>query len=410
MAADLRVGTKLAAYELQEIVARGGMGVVYRAQHVHLRRPAAVKLLLPEIAQDDDFRRRFLRESQIAASLQHPNVVTVYDAGEADGLLYIAMQYIEGTDLATLLEEEGSLESGRALSIVGQVAAALDAAHALGLVHRDVKPANVLLDGDHAFLTDFGLSKPASSQTNLTAKGQFVGTIAYMAPEQIKGAAVDPRTDVYALGCVLYHCLAGGVPYARDSDVAVIFAHMEERPELLSSPGSGLPQALDAVIAKALAKRAEDRYETCTRLVEAARNALGGKAPSGAAVGVAARRKVMVADSDPSIRAMIRVSLGQDGYEVLDAASADDALELARSEGPDLLFVDWSFSGGAGAELCKSLRAEPATAGSRIIALSGRDDAVDRDTARAAGADDWIRKPFSSVQVLQKIAPFLDSS
>src|SRR3954470_4437138 len=193
------------------------MGVVYRAEHEHLNRIVALKLLAPELAATPGFRERFKRESQVAAALEHPSIVPVYDAGELGGTLYIAMRFIRGTDLAAVLRRDGALGPERTLAIFGQVGDALDAAHASGLVHRDVKPANVMLEGEHCYLADFGLTKPVAETTGLTAAGQFLGTLDYVAPEQIEGRAIDHRVDIYALGCVLYECLTGAKPYPRDS-------------------------------------------------------------------------------------------------------------------------------------------------------------------------------------------------
>jgi DNA-binding beta-propeller fold protein YncE len=305
--ADSRIGTELAGYRLDALIGRGGMSVVYRAEHLRLRRDAAVKLLAPELADDTRFRERFLRESEVAASLDHPNVVRVYDAGESEGLLYLAMQYVDGTDLKALLRREGALERDRAIAIVAQVADALDAAHARGLVHRDVKPSNVLVAGppgeEHCYLADFGLTKFASERTALTDSGQMVGTIDYIAPEQIRGDAVDGRTDVYALACLLYHCLTGHAPFERDTDVAVIYAHLEETP-----PRAG--DRLDDVLAKGMAKERDERWPTCGALVEAARaapsapaarsrgRALAGAAALAAAAAVAAI--LLVRDGGPA--------------------------------------------------------------------------------------------------------------
>ncbi|HEY3183422.1 MAG TPA: serine/threonine-protein kinase [Gaiellaceae bacterium] len=274
--ADSRIGTELAGYRLDALIGRGGMSVVYRAEHLRLRRDAAVKLLAPELADDVRFRERFLRESEVAASLDHPNIVRVYDAGESDGLLYLAMQYVDGTDLKALLRREGALERGRAIAIVAQVADALDVAHARGLVHRDVKPSNVLVAGppgdEHCYLADFGLTKFTSERTALTDSGQMVGTIDYVAPEQIRGDAVDGRADVYALACLLHHCLTGHAPFERDTDVAVIYAHLEEAP-----PPTG--DRLDGVLAKGMAKERDARWPTCGTLVDAARAAPSTPAP-----------------------------------------------------------------------------------------------------------------------------------
>src|SRR5215213_3773376 len=188
------------------------MGVVYLAEHVHLQRKVALKLLAPEVSEQSGFRERFIRESRLAARLHHPHVVTVYDAGDADGLLYISMHYVEGTDLADVLRRDGAMEPDRALALVEQVASALDAAHEIGLVHRDVKPANVLIDGQRAYLTDFGLTKYAAAASGLTSANGFLGTPHYAAPEQIRGETVDRRADVYSLACMLWECLAGRPP------------------------------------------------------------------------------------------------------------------------------------------------------------------------------------------------------
>jgi serine/threonine-protein kinase len=274
-----RAGQRFGAYRLDAVIGRGGMGVVFRGEHEHLGRTVAIKLLTPELASAPGFRERFLRESRLAAALEHPSVVTVFDAGEVDGSLYIAMRFVDGTDLAGLLAAEGPLQPERALAFVGQVAAALDAAHALRLVHRDVKPANVLIDGERAYLTDFGLTKPTADDAGLTAAGQFLGTLAYVAPEQIEGRALDGRADVYALGCVLYECLTGAKPYPLNQDAAVIYAHLREPPPRPSDARPGLPAALDGVIAKAMAKAPEQRYATCGALVAAARSGLDQRPP-----------------------------------------------------------------------------------------------------------------------------------
>ena len=273
--ADIRTGTVLAGYRVEERIGRGGMSVVYRADHLRLKRKVALKLLAPELAEDDSFRGRFLRESELAASLDHPNVVPIYDAGEVDGLLYIAMRYVEGTDLKTVLRKEGALPHARAVDFAAQVAGALDAAHERGLVHRDVKPSNILLSGragnEHCYLADFGLSTSASDRSALADPRQIVGTIDYVAPEQIRGEDVGGSADVYSLACLLYECLTGQVPFRRTSDVAVVYAHLEEPP-----PKAGVTQQLDAVLERGMAKDAEQRWESAGALVAAARAALSG--------------------------------------------------------------------------------------------------------------------------------------
>src|SRR5712691_11555750 len=272
MTLDRRIGTELGGYRIVEQLGRGGTSVVYRAEHVRLGRPAALKLLTPALGEAD-FRERFLRESKLAASLDHPSIVPVYDAGEADGLLYIAMACVEGSDLKTLLLHEGRLPLRRTVRIVGQIASALDAAHARGLVHRDVKPGNILVGGDdRAYLSDFGVVKVLASN-GTTRTGSFVGTIEYSAPEQIEGRDVDGRADVYALACVLYECLTGTPPFHRPSDVAVLNAHLHAPPPKLVRSAPELPAALEPVIAKALSKSPLDRYATCGEFLAAARAA-----------------------------------------------------------------------------------------------------------------------------------------
>ena len=271
------------------------MGVVYLAEHMQLGRHVALKLLASTLAASQGFRDRFVRESRLAASLDHPNIVPVYDAGEADGLLYIAMRYVEGSDLATVLGQEGRLAPERALSIVEQVAGALDAAHARGLVHRDVKPANVLIEGERCYLTDFGLTKPVEGGTALTDPGHFVGTVKYVAPEQITGGAVDARTDVYSLGCVVHECLTGEPPFRRDSDIATVYAHLEEQPPRPSELREELPPAIDPVISWALAKDPGGRFPSCGEFAAAMRLALTPRPAAGTAAGTAPAPTVQAA-------------------------------------------------------------------------------------------------------------------
>jgi serine/threonine protein kinase len=273
-APGLEIGDELAGHRIDSLLGYGGMGTVFLATHLRLGRKAALKVLLPEYARDDDFRERFIRESQWAASLEHPSIIPIYDADEERGVLYIAMRYVEGEDLRSLIERKGTL-GDRTPAVIEQVASALDAAHASGLVHRDVKPANMLIGdpGMRVYLTDFGIAKQASAP-GLTRAGSFVGTVDYCAPEQIEGKEVDARTDIYALGCVLFHCLAGRPPYAKETEVAVMHAHMAEPPPLPSRLDPRLPEALDEVIATAMAKQPEMRYATCTALAHALREAL----------------------------------------------------------------------------------------------------------------------------------------
>ena len=273
---DPRVGTELAGYRIESLLGWGGMSVVYLAEDLRLKRRVALKLLAAGLAGDEPFRDRFLRESELAASIDHPNIIPIYEAGTTDDLLYIAMRYVEGRDLGERLRR-GRLEPADAIGILAQVASALDAAHARGLVHRDVKPSNVLVDpgarpdgSDHVYLADFGLTRRVSEEAGISDDGRLLGTIDYVAPEQIAADEIDGRADVYSLGCVLYECLVGQPPFRRDSDIAVVFAHLETESPAPSVGRPELPAALDAVIARALAKDPAERYLSCNELARAA--------------------------------------------------------------------------------------------------------------------------------------------
>ena len=252
---------------------------MYRATDERLGRPVALKLVAPELATDPGFRGRFLREAQLAASLDHSHVVPVHGAGEADGQLWLAMRFVEGEDLGALLRREGPLAPTRAVELCSQVADALDAAHTKGLVHRDVKPANVLVTEEggreHCYLSDFGLARSGSERPAPKEAAHLSGTIDYTAPEQIAHEPIDARADVYSLACVLYECLTGEPPFARPRTMATLFAHVQEEPPSLHETRPELPEAIDSVVAKALAKTPGDRYETCGDLCSAARTALG---------------------------------------------------------------------------------------------------------------------------------------
>jgi ABC-type branched-subunit amino acid transport system substrate-binding protein len=254
------------------------MGVVYRAHDPRLGRDVALKLLAGKMARDPRFRERFLRESRLAAATEHSNIVPVYEAGELHGLLYIAMRHIHGRDLGSILRAEGTLEPARAVELVAQLADALDAAHARGLIHRDVKPSNALVTREgrreRAYLVDFGITQDVASHERLTDTGQVVGTADYLAPERIRGEVADTRADVYSLACVLCECLTGEVPFPRSSEMAIIYAHLEEPPPRPSERNAGVPPALDDVVTRGLAKRPEDRWQTCGEMLEAARAAL----------------------------------------------------------------------------------------------------------------------------------------
>jgi serine/threonine-protein kinase len=274
---EFGLGSQIAGYRLEEQIGRGGMAVVYRAYDPRLDRLVALKILAPGLALDHAFRQRFIRESRAAAAVDHPNIIPVFDAGEADGVLFIAMRYARGSDVRTLLDSTGPLPPARVTEITGQVASALDAAHARGLVHRDVKPGNMLLDAasggqhDHVYLADFGLSKQSLAQTGITSQGQFLGTLDYVAPEQIEGRPVDGRADLYALACAAFELLCGAPPFKREAGLAVAFAKLSEAPPLLSSRRTDLPAGVDEVLARAMARAPGERFGSCGEFTTALR-------------------------------------------------------------------------------------------------------------------------------------------
>ena len=274
----LRAGSRVAGYTIEDQIGRGGMAVVYRASDSRLNRTVALKILAPELATDTAFRQRFIREMRAAAAVDHPNIVPVFDAGEADGSLFIAMRYVSGQDLRTLLDTEQRLPAARAARLIIQAASALDEAHSHGLVHRDVKPGNMLIASgqpDHLYLSDFGLSKQDVSSGPLTLTGQFLGTLDYMAPEQIEGPQVDGRADLYSLACTAFEMLAGQPPFRRDQGMAVLWAQLQAPAPSLRALRPDLPPAADEVITRALAKSPNDRYPSCTVFAQALAGACG---------------------------------------------------------------------------------------------------------------------------------------
>jgi serine/threonine-protein kinase len=305
LSTDLRIGSHIGGYAVESLLGRGGMSTVYLAEDPKLGRKVALKVMAEELAENDSFRTRFVREAQMAANLEHPSIVPVYDAGDAEGILYLAMRVIRGTDLRRVITEGGPMDPDRALGILRQVASALDAAHRAGLVHRDVKPANVLIsvegDDEHAYLTDFGLTKHVASRSGLTRTGQFMGTIDYVAPEQIRGNEVDGRTDLYSLGCVAYECITGTVPFSKDQDVAILFAHLEDERPKITDLRPDLPAAIDEVVATAMARLPDDRYGSCLAFIAAAREALGISASRGSSEPVVPAGTVFAAPPAPAV-------------------------------------------------------------------------------------------------------------
>jgi Protein kinase domain len=280
---DLSSGDEFAGYRIERNLGRGGMGVLYLAIEPGLERRVALKLIAPEAAADEVFARRFAEESKIAASIEHPNVVPIYAAGEEDGVPFIAMRYVSGSDLGRRLAREGRLAPAVAAQLIAQVGNGLDAIHAAGLVHRDVKPANVLLSDmggeDHAYITDFGVARNVATESGLTQTGRFVGTLDYVAPEQISGGVVDARADVYALGCLLFKLLTGEVPYPRDGEAARLYAHLNDPPPAPSLHATEVPMALDDVAIRAMSKQPDDRYPSAGDLGRAGLAALSGSSP-----------------------------------------------------------------------------------------------------------------------------------
>jgi len=394
VAETLGPGSQLAGYRITGALGQGGMGTVYAAEHAILGRRAALKTLLPALSGDGDFRERFIAESQMVAALDHPSIIPIYDAGEVDGVVYIAMRYVSGGDLSGLIED-GQLEPERAISILEQVAGALDAAHASELVHRDVKPANVLIeaDGGRVYLTDFGIAKRAGTR-GLTRTGFFVGTLDYAAPEQIRGEAVGPPADVYAFGCLLFESLTGKKPFDRETDVAVMHAQLHDPAPPVTDFRPDLPDAINGVVDRALAKDKADRYQGCRELIEAVRTALGGGAVDAAPRPLTVRARtativlglpvaptpligraaelasVLELAHNPDVRLLTLTGLGGTGKTRLAIAAASQlAMEVQRAA-----FVDLAPT------------SDPALVGSTIARGFGVEESADTSLVQAIGA------------------------
>ena len=328
---SLSPGSTFGGYVVEQIAGEGGMGVVYRARQLRPPRTVALKVISPQFAGDAEFRERFERESEIAAAIEHPNVIPVYEVGSDRGLVFIAMRFVDGTDLRELIHRIGRLDPPRAARIVSHVADAVDASHACGLVHRDIKPANVLVahegEREHVYLTDFGLAKPASGD-GPTRTGMFVGTLDYAAPEQIQGARLDARTDVYGLGCVLYQAVTGEVPFPADSDHAKMFAHVTRMPPSIRAVDPSLPEALEGVVYKAMAKDPDGRYASAGDLGRAELAAVSGRAFPGAT------RSVAVGDAAPLVEPSAPVSTVRNrGWRETEQAGPATERDTAPTQG-----------------------------------------------------------------------------
>ncbi len=385
--ADTRIGTKIAGYRIERLLGRGGMGTVYLAEDLALGRKVALKLLSPELSGDNSFRERFQLESRLAASIDHPHVIPIYEAGQTDdGTLFIVMRYVDGADLKEILSKDGALDPQRAVELLTQTARGLDAAHERGLVHRDVKPSNVLVAisearREHVYLADFGLTRSSASAEAARESILLSGSIDYVSPEQIEGADADQASDVYALGCMAYECLTGQVPFPRPSESAVLFAHLEDAPPPPADIQQALPDTVDAVVDKALAKDPGERYESGAELADAIRRAV--TAPRRRhrgrriAVGVALITIIALAAAVPAV-----LLTGDDGAS---ARTGDAWAQVPPEEG---------VFGGPG-----SLMAQAVVAASDLLVAAGWDDsgptAMPRYGRRSTEARGSARRPTS---------------
>jgi DNA-binding NarL/FixJ family response regulator/serine/threonine protein kinase len=445
MSPFLPAGTQIGIYRIESLLDRGGMSSVYVATDTRLGRSVALKILSADLAQGADFRKRFLREARFAAAIDHPNIVPIYDAGEVDGLFYIAMRLVRGKTLAALIREHGALTSADTLAVLAPVADALDTAHAADLVHRDVKPANVLLTSavdrggrPHVYLGDFGLTRQTSSMTRLTVAGYVIGTMAYISPEQIKGQRVDARTDLYALGCVAHECLTGSPPFVRDDHAALLYAHLNDAPPQLSAVHPEMLRA-DGVLARALAKRPADRYGSCMQfaiaLAEALKvdapaaaagttgstalgsTALGSTAPGSTASGSTASgstapgstastrvalRVVLVDDHELVRRGVADLLDQQDDLSVIgEASSIAEALDLVPTLRPDIAVLDMRLPDGNGVELCRELRSR--LPGLNCLMLTSFSDEQAMISAIVAGAGGYAIKNITGRELVSAV-------
>ena len=406
---QLGAGDEIGGYLIEAIVGRGGMGLVYRARQRRPDRIVALKVIVPELAADPSFRARFEHESNVAAQIEHPNVVPVYEVGDEQGLLYIAMRFIHGIDLGGLLARSGPLEPGRATRLISPVGDALDVAHARGLVHRDIKPGNLLVDpSDHVYLTDFGLTKRTGQTKGMTATAMFVGTVDYIAPEQIEGRKIDGRADIYSLGCVLYEVLSGSVPFPRDSEIPKIFAHMNDpAPRLVN-----VPEPLAEVVARAMAKRPGDRFPSAGAFTRAALEAAVGaqpptteRAPAAPvrAAGAGDKVTVLVVDDHPFFRDGVTRALERSGQiEVIaEADNGRQALEAIRRELPTVALVDYQMPEMDGIALLREVvRDRLAT---RVLLLSAVVDSATVFRAVEEGAAGYLAKDAHREEIVNGV-------
>ena len=376
---SLGAGSHVDGYVIVRTLGQGGMGAVYLAHDETLDRLVAVKVVAPALAGDERFRHRLLHESRLAARLDHPAIVAVYPAGEVDGQLYLAMRYVEGGSLAERLAG-GALDPATALTVLRPVADALDTAHAAGLVHRDVKPANILLDGDRALLADFGLARTVASVASASRDQGLSGTLGYLAPEMIEGDDVDGRADQYALACVAFACLTGREAFARDSDVATIYAHLSEPPPRVSAARAELPRDVDAILARGLAKRPRDRYPSCAAFVEA----LDGALATTAATSTTRRRRRRAVLAASALVATAAVAAGGIVLTRDDAAHATPAAN-------DLVVLD-----GANGHVRDAI-----PVGQRPTAVASAPDGV---WVALAGSNQVVRVDRKTRQVTQRVA------
>jgi Protein kinase domain len=366
---------RIPGYEIEGRVGAGGMAVVFRAHDERLRRPVALKVITPALAADEGFRRRFIREARAAAMVDHPHIIPVFAAGESDGLLFIAMRFVAGGDVRSILDRSGAMSAGRATGVISAVGSALDAAHRAGLVHRDVKPANMLIDvrpgrPDHVYLSDFGLSKGALDSGGVTRTGHVVGTPAYLAPEQGSGGKVDGRTDQYSLACVAYELLTGIPPFLRDDAAAMVYAHLWEPPPLATARQPSLPSAVDPVLARAMSKDPDQRFLTCQEFAESLRAALGLRphdADPGMSVGDGTRDGALSHDAPvPAVT--------PDDRDIPPAAGANGSLAAASpppaSGGPGRAPAGKSAPGGSDRIRPRVRRDGRARTRRRIVRLS----------------------------------------